>query len=134
MKFLKVAGAVLVFIIGISCSRPEVTDAYWASNDAGSRLEGGADKGDIIYAYVTTVNAEGSQIRITIQEFDLIGGDEDCLDTFMSVVNESACVRWTVGEGDTSFLEGKNREYYFGAQLQRGSKKTVFSDHIGVVW
>lgn len=131
----KILAASFVLLFGVVCSRPEILDVYWAGNSDGERLTSLAvDRGAILYAYAITENAEGRKIRITIQEYDLIGEDEDCLDTFMNVARENAFVEWTVGSGDTSVLEGNLRKYYFGAKLDNRGAETIFSDFIEVEW
>jgi hypothetical protein len=132
---LKILSISIMLLFGVVCSRPRILDVYWAVDSDGERLSSSAaDRGAVLYAYVITENAEGREIRITIQEYDLIGGDEDCLDTFMSVVSEHAFVEWVAGAGDTSILEGSLRKYYFGAKLDTRGAETVFSDFIEVEW
>jgi len=131
------SGTVLILLISTACSgpKPEITDVYWAIDEEGTRYASStAEKDDVLYAYVTTNSeANGVQVRLTVQEYDLIGEDEDCLDNYFTVSDGCASMRWTVGWGDGSLLEG-DRNYYVTAQLTEGNTEAVFSDHIYVDW
>jgi hypothetical protein len=128
---------VIILFLSAACfgPKPEITDVYWATDEEGTRYtSSGAERDDVLYAYVTTnEDANGVQVRLTIQEYDLIGEDEDCLDNYITVNSQHASMRWTVGWGDGSFLEG-DRDYYITAQLVEGNTDAVFSDHIYVDW